>query len=139
MLYIGIDPDVNENGVAIWNKKNKTLELYNMNFFELQKALELNKDKIVKVIISAGWLNKTNFHAKADFSKNKNSIIGERVGANHQVGKMIGAYCEHLNINYILSKPKQEKLNKHEFNILTQYKKNTNQDQRDAGLLVYGY
>ena len=137
MLYIGIDPDIKENGVAIWNKKS--LELYNMNFFELQKTLELNKEKISKVIISAGWLNKSNFHAKSKFNKNQNSIIGERVGANHQVGKMIGAYCEYLKINYSFSKPKQKKLNKHEFAVLTGYKKNTNQEKRDAGILVYGY
>lgn len=138
-MYIGIDPDITKNGVAIWNKETKVLDLYNMTFVELQKTLELNKWKINKVIISAGWLNKSNFHASNKFNKSVNSIIGERVGANHQVGKLIAEYCTYYNIPFELSKPTQKKLNKEAFAKITKYKGRTNQEMRDAGILVYGY
>jgi hypothetical protein len=135
-MYIGIDPDTEKSGFAIW--QNKELFLYNLSFPKVQEFLLENKDKIKKVVISAGWLNKTNYHAKCSFNKSVNSIIGERVGANHQIGKLIAEYCEHYNITFELSKPKAKKLDAETFKNITKFDKRTNQEQRDAGILVFG-
>lgn len=135
-MCIGIDPDIDKSGFAIW--KDNELFLYCMEFAKIQEFLLDNKDKIRKVVISAGWLNKTNFHAKSNFNKSVNSIIGERVGANHQVGKLIAQYCKHYNIVCELSKPRAKKLNAETFKNITKVEKRTNQEQRDAGILVYG-
>lgn len=145
-MFIGIDPDTEKSGFAIW--QNKELFLYNLSFPKVQEFFLENKDKIKKVIISAGWLNKKiNFRKKYYDKKTKTFkelSIGAReksamnTGQNHQVGKLIAVYCEHYNIKYELSKPKAKKLDADVFRKITGYKKRTNQDNRDAGILVYG-
>lgn len=135
-MFIGIDPDTEKSGFAVW--MNDELFLYNMSFPIMQEYLLENKDKIRKVIISAGWLNKSNYHASNKFNKSVNSIIGERVGANHQVGKLIAEYCEYYSILFELSTPKSMKLGSENFRKITNFKGRTNQEQRDAGILVFG-
>ena len=138
-MFIGIDPDTKKSGVAFF-LKNDRLELNNLTFFELYSTLvdfQTNfKFKII-VIIDAGWLNKSNFHVTGT-NKKVNGKIGERVGANHEVGKKIAEMCEHLGIEYKLNKPTNSKVNAEKFKKLTGYKNKTNQDQRDAGMLVFG-
>jgi len=140
-IYIGIDPDTAKSGVAIWSKQNKFLELSNMKFFDLFAQLLFMRrlyNEEVLVIVDAGWLNKSNFHASNKFNKSVNSIIGERTGANHEVGKKIVEMCEYLGLKYELHKPTKSKVNAETFAKITGVKGRTNQEQRDAGLLVYG-
>src|SRR5690606_38758112 len=114
MIYIGIDPDVDKSGYAVLDSKTKELDLYNYSFWEIIEDLKSYLIPIT-VIIEAGWL-----HKKSNWHGQKNvytaAKIGKNVGANHQVGK----------------------LSHKEFKAITGYKKRTNQDQRDAGMLVYG-
>ena len=138
-MLIGIDPDTKKSGVAFF-LKNYTLELYNLTFFEIHSTLldfQTNFKFNILVIIDAGWLNKSNFHVTGTNNK-VNGKIGERVGANHEVGKKIAEMCEYLGIEYKLNKPTNSKVNAEYFKKLTGYKNKTNQDQRDAGMLVYG-
>jgi hypothetical protein len=136
-LYIGIDPDTEKNGVAYWYTETKKLELENLTFFELFDALKNMKIRNqITVIIDAGWLNKTNFHVLGT-NKRVNGKIGERVGANHETGKKIAEMCVYLGIEFRLNKPKSKKVDKETFAKLTRYTGRTNQDTRDAGMLVY--
>jgi hypothetical protein len=136
-LYIGIDPDTSKNGVGYWYKENKKLELENLTFFELFDALKQLKIRYnITVIIDAGWLNKSNFHVVGT-NKNVNGKIGERVGANHEVGKKIAEMCDYLGVAYVLHRPRRSKVNKEVFEQITGYKGRTNQETRDAGMLVY--
>lgn len=137
-IFIGIDPDVEKNGVAIWYPKTKQLELNNLKFFdvfELIKAMKIRNEIIVT--IDAGWLNKSNFHVTGT-NKNVNGKIGERVGANHQCGKLIAQMCEYLGVYYELHRPTRSKVDKETFEKITGYIGRTNQDNRDAGMLVFG-
>jgi hypothetical protein len=137
-LYIGIDPDVAKNGVGFWYKENKKLELENLTFFELFDCLKnLKIRNQIIVIIDAGWLNKSNFHVKGT-NKNVNGKIGERVGANHETGKKIAEMCDYLGIEYQLHRPTKSKVNKEVFEKITGYSARTNQENRDAGMLVFG-
>ena len=137
-LYIGIDPDTKKNGVAYWYKQSKRLELENLSFFDLFESLKSLKIRHeITVIIDAGWLNKTNFHVTGT-NKRVNGKIGERVGANHETGKKIAEMCVYLGIEYILHKPVKSKVDKELFEKITGYKGRTNQETRDAGILVYG-
>jgi hypothetical protein len=136
-LYIGIDPDTEKNGVAYWYTETKKLELENLTFFELFDALKnLKIRNQITVIIDAGWLNKTNFHVLGT-NKRVNGKIGERVGANHETGKKIAEMCVYLGIEFRLNKPNYKKVDKETFAKLTRYTGRTNQDTRDAGMLVY--
>lgn len=137
-LFIGVDPDSKKNGVAYWYKENKNLELENLTFFELFdsiKSLKIRYD--ITVIIDAGWLNKSNFHVTGS-NKRVNGQIGERVGANHETGKKISEMCVYLGVEYQLHKPIKSKVDKVLFEKITGYKGRTNQENRDAGMLVYG-
>jgi len=135
MIYIGIDPDVDKSGYAVLDSKTKELDLYNYSFWEIIEDLKSYLIPIT-VIIEAGWL-----HKKSNWHGQKNvytaAKIGKNVGANHQVGKLLHEYCILKGFKCILVKPKG-KIPHKEFKAITGYKKRTNQDQRDAGMLVYG-
>lgn len=141
-VWIGIDPDVKKSGVAVW--KNNELDLQNLTFFELYETLSLQRDLAflyehkLKVIVEAGWKNiKSNWHYNGN-NKNVVSRIGAKVGANHETGKKIIEMCEHLGVDYEEYVPHQKKIDAVAFALITGYKKRTNSEQRDAGMLVYG-
>jgi hypothetical protein len=139
MILIGIDPDVNKSGVARYNKLNKELGLTTLTFFELFDYLSYEKGKIdIKILIEAGWLNKSNWHTE---NKNKyiSTMIGNRTGANHETGRKIVEMCEYLKLKYELIIPKKSKVNHEYFKKLTGITSKTNQEERDAAMLVWGY
>lgn len=146
-LIIGIDPDVNKNGVAIYNKHKKSLELKSLTFFELFEYLNSSKSNLKKVVIEGGWLNK-----KSNFHNERSGVrvaakIGSHTGANHEVGRKIVEMCEYLQIQHKVQKPLRKiwkgpdrKITHKELVSLTGIAvKRTNQEQRDAALLVWGY
>lgn len=137
-VWVGIDPDVDKNGVAFW--ANGKLRLHTMKFFELMNALEDMQMTSIDVFVrlEAGWLNeKSNWHnEKAGVQVA--ARIGKNTGANHQAGKLIEEMLQYLNIPYELVKPTQSKVNAEFFKRLTKYPHRTNQEQRDAAMLVYG-
>lgn len=140
-IYIGIDPDVEKSGLAIWDKTSQKLTVDKYNFFSLYEGLRITKqvDEIKAVRIEAGWLNaKSNFHYHPKQSKFVGERIAKNVGSNHQVGRLIGEMCEHLGIQYEFVKP-MGKVTPEYFQQLTGIKvKKSDQDMIDAGMLVYG-
>jgi hypothetical protein len=145
MILIGIDPDTKASGYAWYNKETKKLKLDNMSFFQLYDELsyiinELNthvKPENIKVILEAGWLNKGNWHTQGS-NKASSTMIGNRTGANHETGRKIEEMLIYLGIPYELRKPTTQKVDSKYFEKLTGIKK-SNQDQRDAAMLVWGY
>ncbi len=142
MLYIGIDPDTKESGVAIWD--GKRLELSCCTFFELFPILrdltnfkkEVKSD--IKVIIECGFL-----HPKSNWHNERQGVrvaarIGKNTGANHETARKIIEMCEYLTIPYEMVKPVNHKLGAKEFKKLTGYQLRTNQEARDAAMLVWG-
>lgn len=146
-ILIGIDPDVDKSGVA-YIGINKEMQLNNMTFFELFDYLiyakKLSENMLItasipiKVYIEAGWLNKPNWHTSGKMNIATVAQIGARTGANHEVGRKIAEMCEHLHINYELVRPTQSKVDAVYFKQLTKYHKRTNQEQRDAAMLIWG-
>jgi hypothetical protein len=137
ITLIGIDPDTEKSGVAI---KSDELKLYNMSFFELYDILTTFKPETekIKVYIECGFLNRGNRHKVSGGSLELNSKIGERIGANHEVAKKICEMCEHLKIEFIQVRPTKTKTKSDYFKKITGYNKRTNQEQRDACLLIWG-
>lgn len=95
------------------------------------------------VYIEAGWLNKkSNFrHVKG---AGMNANIGKKVGANHEIGKKLVEMCEYLGIPCTEVRPLRKiwkgpdgKITHEEFNkqAKTNFKR-TNQEERDAGLIL---
>ena len=134
-VLIGIDPDVDKSGIAIFFSKDN-FQLKNLRFFELYDLLDRLKESTLEIYIEAGWLNKSNWHAVVNGSSNINAQIGQRTGANHEAGKKIVEMCEYLGLKYNLIKPTKKKVDSIIFNKITNYKGRTNQEQRDAAMLV---
>lgn len=137
-MLIGIDPDVDKSGVAFINGSTLTLE--NLTFFELFEMLKYYKEREEKpiVYVECGFLNKSNWHRKAGKSAALNAKIGERTGANFETAKKICEMCEYLNLPYHKIKPTQSKVTSDYFKKLTGAKFRTNQEQRDAYMLIHG-
>ncbi len=140
-FYIGIDPDREKNGVALYSSAERRLiELLNLSFFELFDYLKKWKEQEVKlmVVIEAGWLNEGNWHIKASDNARNAAKIGKWVGGNHEVGQKIVEMVEYLKIPYRTTIPKRKKFDAETFKTYTSWKKRTNPEQRDAAMLVYG-
>lgn len=136
MILIGIDPDVDFTGFAVWDTKSKQFEkLDKLRFFDTCKTLSMLQPD--KVIIEAGWLNKkSNWHGGKTTSIA--TRIAKNVGSNHQVGKLFAEYCTINGIPFELKIPKQSKITKENFNKMFNTKLK-NQDIIDAAMLVAGY
>ena len=141
-VFVGIDPDTEKSGFAI--KCGKVFNLYNFTFFELYEKLKTirensKEDNIpTEVYIECGFLNGGNRHKVNSLSNAYNSKIGERIGANHEIAKKICEMCEYLGLDYKQIKPTRSKTNSEFFQQITGYDKRTNQEQRDALMLVWG-
>lgn len=137
-ILIGIDPDVTKSGVAYLN--GSQLILQNLGFFELYEYFKNLKEihEHLTIYVECGFLNKSNWHKKAGKSAALNAKVGERTGANFETAKKICEMCEYLNINFHKIKPTNSKITNDYFKTLTGYKGVTNQEQRDAFMLIYG-
>lgn len=139
-MIVGIDPDLDKSGVALLGDNG--LQLINLTFFDLCSVLEIERKKIKKVYVEAGWLNKkSNFH---NIDKNmpiyKRLAICEKVaknvGENHATGKLIVEMAKGIGLEVVLVKPTSKKLDQNQFKKITGYGKRTNQEQRDAAMLI---
>jgi len=139
-LNVGIDPDISKSGFAVLvSGATEFYELTTIPFFEmLDRIQQLNLNAGgVKVYIEAAWLiSKSNWHGGK--SMGVAAKIGKSVGANHQVGRLIEEFCIHYQIPYELVKPSDSKKDSKFFEQATKYKLRTNQEMRDAGMLIYG-
>jgi hypothetical protein len=138
-LIIGIDPDLERSGVAAWNASGKSLDLRTLSFFQLYDFLQAHADRILLVRVEAGWLNrKSNFHSRAGQTKPAGESIARNVGENHAAGKLICQMCVYLELHCEEVQPQAHKLNRDSFRAVTGYRERTNQETRDAAMLVYG-
>lgn len=142
--YIGIDPDVDKSGVAVWNGKEFT-QATCLALHELFEVLtQWHNQADVYVRLEGGWLiDKSNFSTRNIYgSRSANERIAKNVGANHEVGRQIKKYCVAKGIPYQLVKPAGYSKYTHDhFCTVTQWPKHkrTNSEVRVACMLVYGY
>lgn len=146
-IFIGIDPDIDKSGVAVWDRISETLELSVLKFFDLHKFLSSIEDKgIVMIVVEAGWLNRKNNFRQGyvkdgkfvRFNKFQGESIANKVGRNAETGRKIVEMCESLGLEYKLFKPTQKKVTPDMFQRLTG-KSVKNQEMIDAAIMVIGY
>lgn len=135
--FIGIDPDVTKSGVAYKNGKDVVLK--NLSFFDLFNYLKQAKsyNENLEVYVECGYLNKSNWHT-TNGSNSVNAQIGQRTGANHETAKKIIEMCIYLELKYFEIKPTKSKVNAEFFKQITKLDVRTNQEQRDAYMLIHG-
>ena len=153
---IGIDPDVEKNGVAYLDCKTKELKVSSMKFPDLldyirylMRVMEVT-GKNIHIVIEAGWLNKSNWHLNPRDSKQMAAAKGNAAGRNHETGRKIEEMCKHWNVSHELMKPlalkiggthlwkgKDGKITHEELAAITGITGKTNQEGRDAALLAW--
>lgn len=146
-LKIAIDPDVKKSGIAVIND-NKVLTSLSLSFFELYEYLKICSENVEIIKIEASWLISHNFTAHSGTIAQRLKIANY-TGANHEVGRKIMQMCEYLKIEYKLIRPLKkiwkgpnkkithaELLNIWQVKKLGFVKKQTNQEERDAILLL---
>ena len=147
-LYIGIDPDVDENGFSVWNKPQQKFEsIEALNLVDMMRRLHELRDQIALVVVEAGWLNKGNRHLNyvPKSVKVRNPLAyaaeaGENTGRNHQRGMDIIEVLEYMEIPYRITKPMSPNNWKNDADIfkkMTGWKGRTNPEKRDSAMLVY--
>lgn len=149
-IVIGIDPDVDGSGVGVIDKETKTVTKAQLALPQLVEYLRRQQmmSSSLMVYVEAGWMNGGNRHLlnKGQWHAAK---IGEQVGRNHQVSKLIGEFCEYHGIPFTFVRPltkhwhgKDGKITHEELMLLiegsglTIEKCRTNQEMRDAILLA---
>lgn len=136
-MIIGIDPDLDKSGIACLHQDTKHIESTLLNFVDTIKFIKLNQPIITAVYLEAGWLNK-----KSSWHGAKNSSIsariGKNVGENHAAGKLLQQAIEAESVKVILVRPTAKKLDAESFKSITKIQTRTNQETRDAIMLIYG-
>jgi hypothetical protein len=145
-FYIGIDPDVDKSGFALWDKAKKQLvALSTEDLFDLTALLlAYHSAHRVLVRLEAGWLlKKSNFSDRNILgSRGANERIAKNVGANQEIGRQIEKYCLKHGIPCDLVKPLgYSSWNHKTFCSYTGWpeKNRTNSEHRVAGMLVFGH
>ncbi len=133
---IGIDPDVDKSGVCIVNEMLQIELLTTMDLVDLFALIEGMRDYDIRVIVEAGWMNKTNFHVGAMDNAWKSAKIGSHVGANHEIGRQIIKFCEKVGIECHAITPRGHKMNALDFKKRSGWTKRTNQEMRDAYKII---
>lgn len=146
---IGIDPDIDKSGIAIYVRMDKSLILENWTLGELIKNFDYFHKKRVLFVVEAGYLNKSNWHIKKTSSVVAGEI-GRRTGENHATAKQIVNIIKDFGFDVIELPPlakvwKKGKISNKEF--IDKCKKEgvvidvnrTNQEVRDAGLIALAY
>lgn len=151
-IVIGIDPDVDKNGVALLDCNTRKLEIQTLTFPDLLDYLLYQKrqaevtGKNVTVIVEAGWLNRGNWHIGRGQTIRAAAKTGQNTGRNEQVSRIIGQMCERYGLRYEFIRPlrkvwkgKDGKITHEELAYFTGIEGHTNQEGRDAAMLAWEY
>lgn len=139
MLVVGIDPDMDKNGVALVSN-GRIDELYGMNFFQLQAFIDANPDAVY--VVEDVEANLPVFNRQ--LTVRKNLKVAQDVGRVKGVARLIADYLAEKDCRFIKVKPltgrfKVAKKKADVFNRMTGWSGSSNADKRDAALLaLYG-
>lgn len=145
MIKIGIDPDIDKSGFALSHEKNIELTTYSIPNL-LKRIRELKQDngpENIKIFIEFGELNKSNFHIKFIPSGVRDikaycAQIGANTGKNFATAKLLYDLITSEQISCVKVRPVTRKLDSKTFKALTKINKRTNQEERDAFMLIFG-
>lgn len=149
-FYIGIDPDVEKNGVAWLDVETRKMVIKELPFpqtveYCVGQYRATKPGDGFKVIIEAGWMNRGNWHLRRWDGRNGAAAKGVDQGRNEQTSRLIGEMLAYYNVPYEFKRPlikcwagKDRKITKEELESITGQKLGrTNQEGRDAALLAW--
>ena len=149
---IGIDPDVDKNGIAFLNVLQKNLIIKELCFPQLIYTITnmaTNFDESKRsyiVVVEAGWLNEAHWHLGCRDTKRVAAAKGNAVGRNHETGRKIIEMLRYHHVNVVEQIPlkkswkgKDGKITHDELAYFTGYNRRNNQEGRDAALIAWCY
>lgn len=152
-ITIGIDPDVEKNGLAVIVEDR--VEVYSLPFWDLLNKVRMIKteadinDQEVVAYIEASWKTTAVWHLAYKDNKQMAAKKGYGVGRNHQTGMLLAEGLKRMGLKVFEQTPlkkywngKDGKISQEEIaafmNITTVPKKKpTNQEERDAALIAW--
>lgn len=147
---VAIDPDVTHSGVARISLPSKVIDADSLPFPVLIDRLREWKEIAdsegvpIKVIVEAGWLNRSNWHLIGRESPRIAAAKGNAVGRNHETGRKIFEMAKHIGLEVEEVKPLLKrwqgpdgKITAKELEQITGQSIRCSQDVRDAILLAW--
>ena len=143
---VGIDPDIDKSGLAVWSRTTKRMRfIKSVEFHELLSLINSIKPGTTDFYVDAGWLNGGYFHALPPnfntFSEaSKRAYLIKRgidVGRNFGVGQCIVAYLKAHNHPVYEVRPTKHKWSAADLKKFTGWEKRTNSEMRDAASLCF--
>lgn len=143
MIKIGIDPDLDKSGFALTYQQTKEVTTYTISELlgRIVQLMEQFPSIPLHVYIEFGELNKSNFHigkipAGVRDIKAYCAQIGANTGKNFAAAKLILDLISSMGINCIKVRPTNRKIDAATFKKLSGISKRTNQEMRDAYMLI---
>ncbi len=151
---IGVDPDVDKSGLAVYNHDSKEYEaICTVSFPALLEKLyewqkRANKEgKKMRIYVEAGWLCLSNWHLTRKDSKAAAAAKGNSTGRNHETGRKIIECAEYFGMDVVPVKPlvkhwkgKDGKITTEELSRITHTDiPRCNQEARDAALIAFHF
>lgn len=138
---IGIDPDVDKSGFAVWLPKEQKFEgIEAMTLFEILEYFSINAESILHIRLEAGWLHDGNRHIHSKTTPKVAAKTGENVGRNFQRGIDIAESAAFFHIPCMLIAPSSRNSWKNDEKMFQKITgtKGGNPEKRDAAMLVFG-
>ena len=149
-IIVGIDPDVEKSGVATLRLPSKYANFnaftfaQTMKYFDLLKEVQQEDKKTIAIVVEASWMIKANWHLMRSDNARIAASKGYKVGANHEIGKLIAEMARDKGLHVVEHAPlrkcwrgKDGKITAEELASFTGVKKRSNQEMRDALLLAW--
>lgn len=151
MIILGIDPDVDQSGIARLDVAERKCYADHLPFALLieycntMKEVARRRGRHLKVVVEASWLSGHNWHISRFDNPAVAAKKGEGVGRMHETGRKIVEMLEHYGIDVRAQHPlkkcwkgKDGKITHEELTQICRWeKKRSNQEERDAMLIAY--
>lgn len=147
--FIGVDPDTNKSGIAVIQNGDIAL-LDTLSFADVCDLFLYYRNQDwdnTTAVIESSWNTAHNWHGKATDNRRLSAKKGYDVGRCHQVGISLCEMSKYFGLNTIQHQPLKKcwkgsngKITHHELQqLFPQLQQRTNQEERDALLLVAHY
>ena len=143
MIYIGIDTGVN-TGVAVWDNRQRTfLQIETMKIHKAMELVEQYKGKAsfegTKIIVRVEDARQRTWYGYNTPQKDRAKLQG--VGSVKRDCTIWEDYLADIKVEFQMVAPKNNatKMSSDSFKRLTGWKKPTNEHNRDAAMLVFGF